>query len=166
MPTNAEVLTGLLVEERKGLLRLLNHYLSPDVAEDVYQAIYLKVSTLQSATQIQEPKPYLYRLAYNEAMTHGRRVQSEQRLLADVAELLGEAQEPDTAQVAAAQMELRAVMRAVMTLPQPAREIFSLSVYHDLSERAIAAKLGMSRAGVQRHLNRALERVARYRDKT
>lgn len=165
MPTNAEVLTGLLVEERKGLLRLLTHYLSADAAEDVYQSIYLKVSSLKTTTQIQDARPYLYRLAYHEAVTYNRRTASEQRLLADVAELLGEGQVPDTARTAAAQIELCAVMRAVTELPQPSREIFVLSVYHELSERVIAARMGLSRSKVARHLSRALEYVASQRDK-
>ncbi len=164
MPTNAEVLTELLVRERRGLLRLLSHSLQPDSAEDVYQIIYLKVSALSADVDIQDARAYLYRLAYHEAISHGRRKASEQRLLADVAELLGEARVPDTAHTATTQIELRNAMRAILQLPQPTRQIFALSIYHDLSERAIAAQLGMSRATVARHLHRALAHVAQLRD--
>lgn len=164
MPTNAEVLTGLLVSERTGLLRLLGRSLNPDAAEDVYQGIYLKVSALPAEIRIEDARAYLYRLAYHEAISHGRRAASEQRLLAEVAQLLGQARVPDTAHTATAQIELRRAMRAVLQLPQPMRRIFALSVYQDLSERAIAAQLGMSRATVARHLRRALHHVARLRD--
>jgi len=165
MPTNAEVLTALLIRERKAIIRRLTPMLDQASAEDICQVVYLKVLAIPPELQIQQPRAYLYRLAWHEAVSLNRRAASELRLRADVAELLGDASAPDTAQTAIAQLELRNAIAAVKRLPPPLPRIFAMSIGQGLSTRAIGKQLGLPQSTVARYLERALARAMRHIEK-
>ncbi len=63
---------------------------------------------------------------------------------------------PDQEQIVAARQYLGVMTREIETLPKRCQEVFVLSRIHGLSNGDIAAKLGISRNMVEKHIIKAL----------
>jgi RNA polymerase sigma-70 factor (ECF subfamily) len=153
---NAAALTELLIQEREPLLRFLRRYLDKPACEDTYQSMYFKVVAVPGDPPIEDKRAYLYRVAYHHAVDRSRTQAREQKLFQDAAELLNAEPAADSTRVVFAREELRRITEVILALPERTREIFVLSRYHGLPEREIAARLGISKSLVAKHIYRAL----------
>lgn len=156
MPSNAAVLTSLLVTERERLLRYLGRYLDRATAEDALQSMYFKVIAVAGEPPIADARNYLYRLAHHHAVDQGRSEARRRKLREAAAACLEEEETPDTARVALARDELERVARAARALPEPSKRIFMLNRFEGLTQREIAQLLGVSSTTVEKHIQRAL----------
>lgn len=69
----ANALLDLMQEDRQDLIRFLSARLgNPDSAADVYQSLFEKLLSKNTAPEIQSPRAYLYRAAANEATSYQR----------------------------------------------------------------------------------------------
>ena len=125
-------------------------------AEEAVQEAFASLYRAGPRLRDQAAAPgYVYRSVVNECRSQLRRRQAAQRRPiasggdapgADAAVLLGERRD--------------AVLAALTTLPQRQRECVVLRWYSDLSEREIAAALGISGGSVKTHLHRGLAALA------
>jgi RNA polymerase sigma-70 factor (sigma-E family) len=93
--------------------------------------------------------PWVVRVATNLAIDHTRRRARERRVPAETT--------PASASADATRIESQVDLhRALKTLPKRQREVVVLRYFGDLSEREIAAELGMAPGTVKSHASRGL----------
>lgn len=153
MSPNALALVELLIRERRALSRFIARYLDPASTEDTLQNLYLKASSVPGDPPILEPRGYLYRMAYHHALNRSQSDARERRAMAEYALDMAEASRDGEAQ-ALDQAQLREITQTILALPAQVRECFVLNRYLGLSEREIAARLGISKSLVGKHVLR------------
>ncbi len=152
MSPNALALVELLIRERRALSRFIARYLDPASTEDTLQNLYLKASSVPGDPPILEPRGYLYRMAYHHALNRSQSDARERRAMASTPSTW-----PRPAAMASAQRWTRrscARSPRPSSLPAQVRECFVLNRYLGLSEREIAARLGISKSLVGKNAAR------------
>jgi RNA polymerase sigma factor (sigma-70 family) len=133
-------------------------------AADAAQETYLRLIKALTTADLHHPRLFLFHLARNVAANVGKRRRFEANLFRPLTDLdltgIADARAQTEAQVIARQ-QLRLVAAAIDGLPPRCRETFLLSTFEGLSNGAIAARLGVSRNMVEKHLIKALLRIRR-----
>ncbi|MGC3984440.1 MAG: sigma-70 family RNA polymerase sigma factor [Pseudorhodoferax sp.] len=151
---------------RLPLLRFLQRKLgNASDAEDMVQESFIRLAAAErGGTVVERPRQFVFRIAANLACDHLRHAARSQ--------VLFDADEDDGARAAAAptvanpaaRVEHRQLLalleRAIGELPQRQREALVMSRFEGLTQDAIAARMGISRRMVVRHLNLALAHCA------
>jgi len=166
MPTNAVALTRLLLNERPSLLRLAQRIVgTAPAAEDVTQSLWLRIQRVEDDPPIANKRAYLYRLATNLAVDHARSDQRREDVHAEAQALLWGSNASFTPErIVDALDTLRRVKAAAETLPEPTRSIFRMNRIEGLTQREIAAKVGLTTTSIENHIRRALTALGRARD--
>lgn len=144
------------VKLRRFLLRLLGN--SADAA-DAHQETYLRMLGALSRTRVEQPSAFLFQVANNVALRMRNRQRLEGRLFQpadgpDLAEIVDGYALPERQVIA--RQELRRLAAAIDALPPRCREVFLLVRFENLSNGEAAARLGISRNMVEKHLIKAL----------
>ena len=165
------ILLDAYLARRPDLKRFFIAMLGPRASEadDLLQDLFLKVSAGEHPDEITNPGGYLYRLASN-LMTD--RIRQQRRALQrdsdwrrshhltspaeDVADL------PAADAAVAARQRLKALMTAVDLLPPQTQRVFRMHKFDGLSYGETAAKLGISRSAVEKHMTIALRRLSEF----
>lgn len=166
-PPAPALLTSYL-EQREAMRRFFQARLGPSAdVEDLLQDLYLKVVAVDPAAEVREPRAYLYRLASNLMMDRwrsGRRSAARDAAWRDVAHVAGPTEDLDDAPsaeaVVAGRERLARLMTALERLPEKTRTIFRLHKFEGLSYAEVAAKLGVSKSTVEKHMMDALKVLA------
>lgn len=141
---------------------------SSAAAEDLVQEIYLRLSAIEDASAVQSPGAYLYRLGSNlmlDRLRGERRGAARDRAWIEIhrtsegGEDLDEG--PDAETVLAARQRLAAVVAAIQELGPQTQRVFRLHKLEGLSHAETAARLGVSRSAVEKHMIIALRRLAK-----
>jgi RNA polymerase sigma factor (sigma-70 family) len=121
-------------------------------AEDLVQEAFARLYAATAANPIGEPQAYLFRIAANLIIDHGRRSGSA----LGQAEHYEEAFAPSVAanqDLGIRQEELQILFeRALAELPDRRRQVFILARFEERSTLAIALQLRITRRMVQKHL--------------
>lgn len=128
-------------------------------AEDLAQEVFVRYSRVLSREAVQNPKALLFRMARNLLIDSGRAEQKRQNCVKDILSLRADAQADQGVSPEEEMLvkEALAVIEAVVrNLPPKCRRAFVLSRYHNLTHSEISADMGISIAGVKRHINLAL----------
>ncbi|AYJ85643.1 RNA polymerase sigma factor [Sphingomonas paeninsulae] len=164
---------GLLIvfmTDRAMLLRfLIARGASPAESEDILQELFLKLRTVQVGP-VSEPKSYLYRMAHN-LLNDRRRAATRQgaresawastRIGADGQSLATPSIEDSLIQ----RERLKTVEATLAALPE--RTSFILRRYRvdGVSQKTIAADLGIALSSVEKHLQRAYRAILDVRQR-
>ena len=140
---------------------------SDAAAEDLVQEIYVRLARVADDTPIENAQAYLYRLGSNlmlEQIRGQRRSAARDTAWGESQTMtLGQEQVADQAaadEVVAARQRLAAVVRAVGELPPRTQEVFRLHKLEGLSHTETAARLGVSRSAVEKHMITVLKHLA------
>lgn len=158
------VLRDFLVERYSHLKYLLSRRLgNPDLAGDALQDIWLRLEGNGSADAIepvQNPGAYLYRMAFNAAIDQQRA--EDRRLSVGEVETMLElvSPTPGPAEVAEANSELDALIRAMEQMPPRRRDILLAVRLEGTPQREVAERFGISLRLVELELQRAQEHCA------
>lgn len=128
--------------------------------DDVVQESYLRVWRARMLHPIQSAKSFLFRVARNlalDTLRHARH--SPVDVVTDLSALFVIDDKPDAASAAARQQEIDMLVEAIDALPARCREIFILRKLRGVSQKDIAARLGLSEQTVQVQAARGLRRV-------
>lgn len=167
-PQPASGLAALVQEHRADLLRFLTARSgSAADADDLLQELWLRASRVSSGP-IANGRAYLYQTANNLVLDRVReRRRREQRDLSwhehSYGALDSEAADPraDTATVLEEREEAAALASAIANLPDGARRAFHLHKLEGLSHAQVAARMGISRSGVEKHIALAMRHLRR-----
>lgn len=138
------------------LLRVLGN---PADAADAAQETSLRLLKALATTDIEHPRVFLFHIARNVAATLGQRRRFEAGLFRSLTdEDLAAIADPWARgeQGLIARQQLRLVAAAIDALPPRCREAFLLSAFDGLANGEIAARLGISRNMVEKHVAKAL----------
>jgi RNA polymerase sigma-70 factor (ECF subfamily) len=163
-------LSLLLQQQRAPLLRFLRARTGdPAEAEDIVQELWLRLRT-QPVGPVSNGRAYLFQMANNLVLDRVRERQRRARRDRQWSESVqlqdggsGEVAAPDPAPDDALieQEQLRQLAAAVDALPEGARRAFWLHKIEGASHADVAARLGISRSGVEKHIALAMKHLRR-----
>ena len=135
---------------RRPLQRYLRRLLSEGLAEDVLQASFVRAwQALRAGTDVRDLRPWLYRIAHNQALNTLRAAGSA--LPAVTAELPAISLEAEVEQ----REELRAALHGIEALPDRQRAALVAIAVADRPHADVARELGMSDGALRQLLLRA-----------
>lgn len=114
-------------------------------ADDIIQEAYVKVLAAQKKAPIKAPKAFLFATARNHALNKVRAsaIRGENRMLAfDDCEIIDS--RAGVAETISRNQELEILTKAIQSLPDRCRQIFTLRKVYGMPQRDIAKKLGIS----------------------
>ena len=160
------VVEELYLRHHTALHRFLRRLLRcEDAAAEVAQDAYLRLLRLMPSTPPDNPRAYLFQVAANAARD---RLAREQRrsVIAGAGPLPEGAacSRPDAEAEAIARDRLRLLAAAVDELAPRCREVFLMSRLDGLANGEIAARLGISRNMVEKHIIKAMLHCRRCLD--
>lgn len=163
----SESLLDAFMQRRTDLRRYFAVRVGDAEAEDLVQEIYLKIATHGEQEEIRSPGAYLYRLGSNLMLDRLRHQRSRaardnawrqhQTTIAPSGEAVYDAMSAEEA--LAARDRLRRLCIALEQLPENVQRTFRLHKFEGLSHSEVAAKLGVSRSLVEKHMMRALKHL-------
>jgi RNA polymerase sigma factor (sigma-70 family) len=157
-------------EERPALLRFLAARLGDrSEAEDALHDLWLKLGAAQSGP-VANPRGYLFRAANNLAIDRARERSRAMRRDRGWLEREGEGavqaeqpdRTPDAEERLLAEEEGKVLRDAVAALPDGARRALVAFRFEGLGQAEIAARMGISRSGVEKHLALAMKRLREH----
>jgi len=155
-----QLLAAILPDLRRFMLA---RKCDPAEVDDLLQDLFLKLEHVASGP-VSNPRAYLYRMADN--MLHDRRRSRKRQKERDdlwartqAAPDLTIAAEPSPEDSAISMDELARVNAAIAAMPQRTAEIIGLYRLEGMSQKAIAARLGISLSAVEKHLQRAYRQL-------
>lgn len=151
LPCEAEVRTWL----RRNVPTL-----RPADVDDLIQEGYARLWEADLAS-VTNPRAYFHTTVRNVLLEHVRRARIvPMERLGEIDALRITSGAPGPERQVTARQELERLWRAISTLPQQCRRAFHLQTFEDRSRREIAAEMGISERTVEKHLAKALLRVA------
>jgi RNA polymerase sigma-70 factor (ECF subfamily) len=144
---------------RRWLRRLL---VGGEDVEDIVQECYCRLAQLRSVAEIESPRAYLFTMARNlvhRQRSRARVVRIEPIAEGEVAELESDLPLPD--RIAAGRQEMDRVRAALSSLSERAQRIFIMRRVDGLSQKEIAATLGVTEAVVENDASRSLRAILR-----
>lgn len=150
--------TAAFLECNSYLKKFLSGYLrvQQDI-EDVAQETYLRAYIAEQRESIEQPTPFLFRVAKNLALT---RLSRKSRQITDYIEEAGASALEEAA--ASADEELQAqewlglYCEATASLPEKCRQVFLLRKVHGLSHREIGERLNLSVSSIEKYLRQGI----------
>lgn len=153
---SARTLDALYRSEGSKLRRFFRSRLrSSEEANDLVQEAFTRFAGVASTVMPERPAAYLQRIATNLLIDRARRPPLWTELIE--AEI---AVRPEQEDAIAATDTLAIYRRALDEMPDRTRTVFLLHRVNELPYREIGTRLGISIPAVQKHVARALERIA------
>ena len=139
---------------RKPLSRYLRRLLSEPLAEAVLQATFVRAwQALGSGTEVRELRPWLYRIAHNQAVNALRAAGPAE---SELSQTIAAPQATAAPDVAAERSEtLRSTLRGIGKLPDRQRAALVAVAVDDRPHADVAAELGLSDGALRQLLLRA-----------
>jgi RNA polymerase sigma factor (sigma-70 family) len=162
MPESTEVRFGRLITEHgRALRRLVAAYeLDPDERDDLLQEIAFGIwRALPSFREACSERTFVFRIAHNTAITHGRRAATRRRAVTIDPGADSTDPRPDPDQQSAAAALQAHVLAALQQLSPALRQTMVLSL-EGLSHGEMADVLGTTAGAVAVRLNRAREALS------
>lgn len=156
------------LELRTDLLRFLTARLGDRAtAEDVYQELYVRLSGAHPRGELENPRGFIYRSAYNLANEYARAQQRRIRRDGTWAELStytkgtdAVSDVPDADAAIEAKRRLALLMSSLDELTPKCREVFTQHHLRGLSHSEIALSMGVSVKAVEKQMTVALKHLA------
>lgn len=150
-------LQGLFSDMRGELLRLLKRRTGDrELAADLTQDVFIKLSGVRAAIpDVRHGRAYLFRMAGNLAIDHGR-IEARRAEILTGSQVLFEDVQAGPDEIATTRDQLRQIESALAELPDRCREVLVLSQVHGLRHREIAERLGVSVSLIEKYRLRAL----------
>lgn len=164
--TTPSPLLASYLERRDDLRRFFQARLGPTAdVDDLVQELFIKVQDLPG-DDIVNPAAYLYRLASNlmldrlrAAKRGGARDAEWRRTNHASVGTLDVADAPDAEAEVIARQRLQRLTEALAALAPTTQQVFKLHKFDGLSHAETAARMGISRSAVEKHVSLALKHL-------
>lgn len=138
----------------------LKRKLPAAAVDDVVQEAYCRIAALPAVAHIANGRAYFFRVAGNVVLEQARRARVVSfETAADTAFLDIVDEEPSPERVVSARVDLALVRNLIGRLPDRCRQVFELRRLHGVSQREVAARLGVSENVVEQQSIRGLRLV-------
>lgn len=160
-------ISDAFIKHESFLKRFLKRFLSrPQDIEDVVQDTYLKARCAEKKQEIHSPKAFLFRIARNEALKELRnRSNRITDYIEDMEPSEGFSDETSLEDQAMARQKLGMFCQSALEMTPRCRRAFLMCKVYGLSYKEIAAQLGISVSGVEKHVAKGLEICNAYVDR-
>lgn len=164
--SDGSTVEALYLRHHEALRRFLTRMLrNEDTASDVAQDAYVRLLRFAPRRLVDDPRAYLFQVAANAARDRIARERARDGLVEDGAAADAvPCPRPDAEAVALGRERVGLLMEAVDELPPRCREVFLMSRFDHLSNGEIAARLGISRNMVEKHIVKAMLHCRRRLD--
>jgi len=129
--------------------------------DDIVQESFFRILRVSAADPVVHPKAYLFTTARNLALKRIRHDHYRSGLgETEAAEVIDD--KPGIPETIARAQEHELLIQALHSLPERARQVFTLRRVYNLSLKEIAAQLNLSEKTVESHVSLALRRCADF----
>ncbi|KZD23818.1 RNA polymerase sigma factor [Tardiphaga robiniae] len=145
--------------------RLARRLGSSELASEALQDVWLRLEDVKLAEPVQQPRPYIFRIAYNIAL---KRLRSQRNMvtLDDAEAAIGLIDDrPNAEHVATARSDLERLQRAVKELTPRRREILLASRLDGTPLHVLAERFAVPQRLIERELQRAVLHCAERLDR-
>lgn len=135
-----------------------------DISQEAFLKVAMKIMKDENTTVIENPKAFIYRVAYNELYKRYNKQKHEVHLkgiLINHSFKLAEEITPE--QEVMSREELSIVQQAIQGLPKKQKQAFLLSREENLPHKEIGERLGIRTVSVKKHIIRALAAIRNVR---
>jgi RNA polymerase sigma factor (sigma-70 family) len=131
--------------------------------DDLVQESYTRVLRAQATAPIGSVKAFLFATARNLALDHFRRHQIVGiESIAEIDELSVLEERPGVSETVSHRQELELLTQAIQSLPERCRQVLTLRKIYGLSQKEIAAELGISEHTVEAQVGNGVRRCAEF----
>lgn len=131
--------------------------------DDIVQEALARVWQVKAKGFVESPKALLFTTAHNLAMDQLRRRQVARiDSVAEVGELCVHQEGPTPADTTARNQELELLTQAIQSLPDRCRQVLTLRKIYGLSQKEIAAQLGIAEHTVEAQVANGMRRCALF----
>lgn len=131
--------------------------------DDVVQETYVRLFRARQDGGVRSVQAFLFTAARNAACDVFRRQRGcVLDPMEDVTEMRILEAQPDVAEIVSASQELEVLAEAIRQLPHRCRQVFTLRKIYGLSQREVAAQLGISEHTVEVQMSRGARRCADF----
>lgn len=141
--------TEVMPHERGVRLWLTRSGVPEGDVDDLIQEAYCRMSALDSVDHIARPDSYFFQIARNLLIEQVRRSRIIRFETAAALENLSDDDHASPERITAGRRELERVQGLISGLPERCRRIFELRKIHGLSQKEIAARLGVTESVVE-----------------
>lgn len=146
--------------EVRSWLRSHVHSLRPADIDDLVQEAYVRLWASDFA-RIDNGRSYFYTIIRNVLVDHARRSRIvPMERLGEIEALRIASDDPGPERRATVRQEMERLWSAIATLPKQCRLAFQQRIFENRPRKEIAARMGISERTVEKHLAKALLRVA------
>ncbi|WP_230292378.1 RNA polymerase sigma factor [Croceicoccus sp. Ery5] len=160
----ASGLEAAYLQNRPALLRFLKARGAGEAAEDLLQEIWLRIRNAP-AGPVPAPLPYLYRMANNAMIDRHRSLAQSARRDSDWAETQAEPEQPSPESGVAARQEVAQLLHLVDRLGPRTGAILRRHRIDGLSQREVAAEMGISISTVESDLRTAYRALLEWKER-
>ena len=152
-------MAALLLAHRDQLIRFLEARGAADHAEDVFQELWVRLSSAPTGP-VSQPLPYLYRAANNLMLDRYRSAHAAAKREQAWGEAVAPHVQPTTEQHLISRQELAATDAAINAVGERAARIFRQFRLEGRTQRDIAAQMGVSLSTVEADLRKVYAALA------
>ncbi|MBI4625966.1 MAG: sigma-70 family RNA polymerase sigma factor [Verrucomicrobia bacterium] len=131
--------------------------------DDIVQEAYARVLAARSRMDVRQPKAFFFATARNLALDHFRRRQiARVEPLGGIDELSVLDEGENVAETVARNQEIELMTQAIQSLPDRCRQVMTLRHVYGLSQKAVAAQLGISVRTVEAQVTIGIKRCTEF----
>lgn len=157
-PSYACPLDEMFRKESAGLARYLAKRVGPEFANDLVQDVFLRAASSPQLATLANPRAFLRRIAQNLLIDRARRQRCKIVTVGSAEPVESRCPAEQEYQLEADKLEA-ALATALGGLPERTRTIFVMHRFEEMGYRDIQAEFGISLAGVEYHMMKALAHV-------
>lgn len=153
-------------KNERSIKRLLARFLpSRSDVDDLAQETFVRAFAAEATQEIASPRAFLFatarNLAVNEIQRKGRTTTRSLEEFA-VPDVLSNEQHPSHEEELYSRQKLTVFAEAISALPEQCRRVFVLRKVDGLSQKEIAATLGIAESTVEKHVAAGLQRTSEF----
>jgi len=140
----------------------MRHLADKNEAEDMAQAVFLRVMRRDSVSEIENPEGFLFQTAVNLLRDRSRREKTRLVALNELAGRQSFVEEMSPERVLIGKESLLNALKALKKLGERTHDIFLLHRLESMKYDEIADLYGISTSAVEKHMIKALAHLAKY----